>query len=267
VGIGQLSRARIEATWPERALGAGTAAALIVYAGNHVFSPAPLAPAAMALIAASLVLVLPRIGWITLAAGAAALAVGQHRPGIAMVIVIAALLGVLASPRTPTTWPLPAAAAALGAIGLATAWPAAAARAPTMFRRAALAAAGWGWVVLLSAGASVADRPPPSVWGGSPYETWHHLLVPIVTSGALVTGVIWALAACLAPYVARGHRLSVDFVRAVVWAAVLASATGISRGIQIHPAAWLGAAIGAATLLLPSLLGELRGRESLTPVP
>jgi hypothetical protein len=52
-----------------------------------------------------------------------------------------------------------------------------------------------------------------------------------------------------------------------VWAAVLASATGLAHGVTIQPAATLGAAIGAATLLIPSLLGELRGCESLAPVP
>jgi hypothetical protein len=184
-----------------------------------------------------------------------------------MVIVIASLLGVLASPRSPTAWPLPGVAAALGVAGLATAWPALAARAPTMLRRAALAAAGWGWIVLVSAGATIAGRPPPAVWGASPYETWHHVLVPIVTGGALVTGAIWAMAASVAPYVARGRSLGIDFVRTVVWAAVLASATGISHGIEMHPAATVGAVIGAATLLLPTLLGELRGSEPLTPVP
>jgi hypothetical protein len=121
--------------------------------------------------------------------------------------------------------------------------------------------------VLLSAGAHAAHRPSATVWGQSVYETWHHVLIATVTSGALLTAGVWAAAAVLAPYAATGRRLGMDFVRTVVWAAVLASATGLAHGVTIQPAATLGAAIGAATLLIPSLLGELRGCESLAPVP
>lgn len=258
---------RVRAPWPERALGAAVAAGLVIYVSAHAFSPAPLAPAALGLIAAGITLLLPRIGWLALAATTAAIAASQHEAGVAMVAMIAALTGVVAFPLRGTSWPLPGAAAAVGLIGVATAWPALAARAPTIARRAMLGAAGWAWVLLLAAGAKVANRPAEAVWSSSAYETWHHVLVPIVTSGALLVGTIWAAAAACAPYAARGRSLGLDIVRTVVWAAVLASATMLPRGLSMHPSPALGSAIGAATLLIPTLLGEVRGREPLSPVP
>jgi hypothetical protein len=254
---------RARATRLERVLGAGAAAALAAWAATHVLTPAPIAPAAVALVAAGAVLVAPRIGWLTLTAAFAALAAGQHHPGMAMLVLIAGLIAPLASPRRGAAWPLPSGAAALGAIGLATAWPALAARARTPWHRAGIAAAGWGWVVLLSAGAHTTARPAAVVWGASAYATWHDLLVPIVTSGALVTAAIWAGAAVLAPYLVRGRRIAVDAVRTVVWAAVLASATGMTHGATLRPGPAFGAVVAAAVILAPGLLGELRGREVL----
>jgi hypothetical protein len=242
------------ARWSERGLAAVTAAVLFAYTSAHAFAPSPLAPAAMALIAAGLTLVLPRIGWLTLTAATAAIAASQHQDGFAMVATVVSLAGIVTLINAPTSWPLPGAAAALGLAGLATAWPALASRAQTLTRRAALGAAGWGWVVALSAGAHVVGRPPPDVWGASLYEAWHHVLVPIVTSGALVTGAIWAGAAVVAPWVARGRKLAIDVIRTVIWAAVLASATGLGHGMVVQPAAFLGAAIGAATLVVPSVV-------------
>jgi hypothetical protein len=128
-----------------------------------------------------------------------------------------------------------------------------------------LGAAGWVWVVALGAGAHAADRPPADVWGPSLYEAWHHVVVPIITSGALITGAIWAGAAVLAPWVATGRSLAVDAVRTVVWAAVLAAGTGLGHGIVVHPAAAVGAAIGAATLIGPSVVAASRAAAYPNP--
>jgi hypothetical protein len=219
----------------------------------------------MALIAAGLVLALPRIGWLTLTAVTAAFAASQHEAGFAVVATVASLAGVVALLRAPRSWPLPAAAAAIGLAGLATAWPALASRAPSTTRRAALGAAGWVWVIALSAGAHLAGRPPADAWGASLYETWHHVLVPIVTSGALLTGAIWAGAAVIAPWVATGRSLALDAVRTVVWAAALAAATGLGHGMIVHPAAAIGAAIGAATLVGPSVVAATRAAAYPNP--
>src|SRR5207253_276646 len=87
------------------------------------------------------------------------------------------------------SWPLPALAPALGLIGIAGMWPALAAGAATAWRRAALAASGWIWLVLAAplAGRDLYARrpsgtPDPSTWIASPYQATHHVLAPAVTS-------------------------------------------------------------------------------------
>jgi hypothetical protein len=57
-------------------------------------------------------------------------------------MAIAMAAPALVLPRAGTLWPLPAIAAALGVVGLAGAWPALAANARTIPRRAALATGG-----------------------------------------------------------------------------------------------------------------------------
>jgi hypothetical protein len=253
--------------WPERALGAATAAGLAVWAASQLLSATSIAPAALALVAGGLTLVLPRIGWLALAAVIAALAAGQHHAGASLAVLAAAVIPILLMPRARTGWPLPAVAAALGSLGLAAAWPALAARAPSMWRRAALGAAGWLWVALTAAGVRIAHRPPAPAWTASPGQALHHVIVPIVTSGMWVGGVVWALAALTAPYLVSERRPAVDVVRVVVWAAALASATSTLPGVTMRPAALAGVAIGAATLLVGSLVAHLRERESFSPVP
>src|ERR1700745_1924301 len=70
---------------------------------------------------------------------------------MALVVLIGLLLPVVLLPTRPTLWPLAAGAPALGLVGvagLAGAWRALAGGAGTPWRRAALGAIGWSWLLL-----------------------------------------------------------------------------------------------------------------------
>ncbi|MGI8505367.1 MAG: protein kinase domain-containing protein [Solirubrobacteraceae bacterium] len=254
--------------WPARALAALGAAATAAWLSAVLLATAPLPPAAAALAAGGLTLVLPRVGWLALTAAACATTIAQGRPGFALLALLALLVPVLFTVRTPQAWPLPAGAPALGLIGLAGAWPALAARAPTAWRRAALGAAGWIWLLIAApiAGRVLYLKPVPAsspmdAWAGSPYETVHRVLVPLLSSGALAPAAVWALAAAVLPWLVLGRSRALDCVRVVIWSAALAAATAAaitvvhgSDLIATAPAAVLGAAAGAVVALAPSWL-------------
>jgi hypothetical protein len=261
--------------WPPRALGAAGAAALTVWLTVTALAPAPVPPAAAGLLAGAAVLLLPRLGWWALTVALTALAVAQHLPGAAGVIALALALPVVLTPAAPSTWPLSAGAPALGLIGLAGAWPAVAGRATTLWRRAALGAIGWVWLLLASA---IAGKPlylplvpgvaAPHAWMSSLSVTVDHLLRPEISAGVLAPALVWALAAVTLPWLVRGGSLALDVVRVIVWAAVVVSATGaaiaawhgpaMGPGGVSAPTALLGALASAVVALAPSLLGTRR---------
>jgi serine/threonine protein kinase len=263
--------------WIARGLAALGAAATAAWLAVVALSPAPAPPFALAAVAGGLTLLLPRVGWLTLGAAACAIAAAQDHPGTAVVIAIAALIPVLLLIRRPTAWPLAAGAPALGLLGLAGAWPALAGRATTVWRRAALGFTGWIWLVLA---APVANRvfylpllpgtPALRDWAGSPHETVHQVLTPMLTSGALAPAPLWALAAAVLPWLVRRRSLALDTIRAVVWSAVLVSATGVAvtaahggGGLRAAPGATVGAVVGAAIALTPSAAAAWRSRGGL----
>jgi eukaryotic-like serine/threonine-protein kinase len=264
--------------WPPRALAAVGAAALTVWLTLSALGPSPVPPAAAGLLAGAAVLLLPRLGWGALTIALAILAASQHLPGAAAVIALAMSLPLLLSPAAATTWPLSAGAPALGLIGLAGAWPAVAARATTPWRRAALGALGWIWVLLASAVVGKAlylplapGVAPPHAWMSSLPDTVDHLLRPVLTSGVLAPAVVWALAAVTLPWLVRGGSLILDAVRVVAWAVIVVSATGAAMA-ALHgsgtsgtapthpsaPTALVGAAASVAVALAPLLLGMWR---------
>jgi len=262
--------------WPPRALAAAAAAAVTVWLTTGALAPSPVPPAAAGLLAGAAVLLLPRLGWGALTLALAALAASRHLPGAAAVITIAFLLPVVISPAAATTWPLSVGAPALGLIGLAGAWPAVAARATTPWRRAALGASGWVWLLLASAIVGKAlylplapGVAPPHAWMTSLSETVDHLLRPDISAGVLVPALVWAAAAVTLPWLVRGSSIVLDVVRVVIWAAIVVSATGAAI-VAVHgsdsagaaPSALIGAAAAAAVALAPSLLGMWRVRFS-----
>jgi eukaryotic-like serine/threonine-protein kinase len=254
--------------WPARGLAAAGAAALTAWLLANLLVAEPLPPAAAAIIAGGATLLLPRLGWVGLTIGLCAGAAAQNRPGAALVILIAALLPIVLLAAKPTAWSLAAGAPALGLIGLAGAWPALAARAATSWRRAALGAIGWVWLLLAGSISGktlylphIPGAPPAGVWAGSLDQTLHHLLATLVSTGVLVPAAVWALAAVVLPWLVGGRSPVLDVIRVVVWAAMLASATSIAV-IAVHgsdrigaaPSATLGALAAAGVALVPLAL-------------
>jgi len=274
---GRLPRSRLR--WSDRGLAGAGAAGIAAWIAGNVLAPAPVAPAAVALLAGLAVAALPRIGWLALALAAAGALAAQQRTGAAVLVLLAALVPLLLLFRHPARWPLAAAAPALGMLGLAGAWPALAARASGAWQRAALGATGWIWL----AGAGIlgshglytrllSGTPPGSRWMPSLDQTFNHVLWPLLQSGLLAPAVVWGAAAVVLPWITRTRSLALEVVLVTVWAAMLASATTsvlalAHGGIAVKPnAVVLGAVAAGIVALLPSLLGH-RGPPQRAAVP
>ena len=257
--------------WPARAAAAAVTAILAAWLASHVLAPSALAPAAAAVVAALAVAALPRLGWVALAFVAAGILVAQGRAGGALVILSAGLLPVVLLPRSPTTWPLSAAAPALGVLSLAGAWPAIAARAATPWRRAALAMTGWVWLAVASslANADLYARrppgtPPSSTWMPSLQQTVDHLLTPLAGTGMVACALLWGAAAVVLPLLAERRPFGLAVVLVTVWSAIVVSAIATflgvnhSRGAGMPATAVLGAIAGAIVALAPAALRSWR---------
>ncbi|MGZ4270690.1 MAG: protein kinase domain-containing protein [Solirubrobacteraceae bacterium] len=195
---------------------AGLAAAALRWLG----SGPPMTPPAGAAVAAAAVLLLPRVGWLAVAAALGAWLGGD----VAWLLAALALPTAVLLRRAGTLWSLPAAAPLLGAASLAGAWPVLAAQAGSAWRRAVLGALGFWWLalaeVLLGRRLALGAPPGTELHGAGGID-----LGPIVTSGALGLAGLWAAAAVLLPIVVRGRRLAPDLIGACLWATGLASAT------------------------------------------
>jgi hypothetical protein len=230
--------------------------------------PSPLAPAAAGLLAGGLTLVLPRLGFMALTASVCVAALFQRQPGAAVVVLAGALVPMIVLARRPRAWPLSAAAPVLGLVGLAGAWPALAARAATPWRRAALGATGWVWLALAGpiSGHGMYLAHVPGTWAldsfsGSMGASLHHVLLPLISTGALAGAPVWGLAAVVAPLLIRRRSLIGDTVRVIAWAAIVISATMLSlglldggQGLGTPPTALVGTFADAALALAPSAI-------------
>jgi eukaryotic-like serine/threonine-protein kinase len=257
--------------WPARAAAAAASAILAAWLASHVFAPYALAPAAAAVVAALAVAALPRLGWVALALLGAGILVAQGRAGGALVLLCAGLLPVVLLPRSPTTWPLSAAAPALGAISLAGAWPAIAARAVTPWRRAVLGITGWVWLAVASALTDAdlyaprsAATPPASAWMTSLQQAADHVLTPLVSSGMIACALVWGAAAVVLPLLVTRRPFPVALVLVTAWSAMVVSAIATflgvnhSRGAGMPATAVLGAIAGAIVALAPAALRSWR---------
>ncbi len=258
------------------ALGAGVAAAWL---SSHVLGSSPLPGPLAAVLAAALVLFLPRLGWLALVVSVSVIAIAQGNWSLALVTLLMLALPVALLVARPLDWPLAAGAPALGLIGLAGAWPALAARAASPWRRAALAATGWVW--LLFAGlvgesqlylSRIPGTTPVGNWADSPTALLHQELLPLLRSGALTPALVWALAAVVLPWLVRGRSLAVDLVRVVIWAAMLQSATVVatsaingSDGVRAAPTAVIGSVAAGAFALGMAWFPKLA--QSWRPAP
>ncbi len=243
--------------------------------GTRIVGHAVMAPTALALIAGGAVLLLPRIGFLLLSATLVLAAVVNGQPGEALLLAAALCVPAVLLSRSGTRWPLAAAAPALGAIGLSGAWPALAARAATVWQRAALGFIGWLWVVAaeLLSGARLLLRLPPAVpprgvWSSSLYETSHHVLGVLAGSGVLAGALVWALAAAILPAATSAGPQASRALKVALWAAALVTATalalkGAGGGLAFtSPGTAALGAVGAALLALaPSTAQAWRARQ------
>jgi tRNA A-37 threonylcarbamoyl transferase component Bud32 len=201
---------------PRRVLAGVAAAALAAYLQAHVPGASPLPGALTAVLAGAAVAVLPRAGWLILAALTAASLIVHSRPGAALVLVAAAMIPVLTAPRDGPAWPLAAGAPALNAIGLAAAWPALAGLSTKAYRRAVLAATGYVWTVLWTR----AITTTTSLDGAT-----HHVLAPLATTGTLIAATVWAAAALTLPLTYSPRWPALECLRLALWATALALGT------------------------------------------
>ena len=229
---------------------APTAAGVLVYAALAGLTPeAAVPPALAAAITAAVIVVLPRVGWLAAAIGVPVLlTLGPvQRPGAALLVAALALTSPLLLRADGRAWALPAAAPALGLIGLAGAYPALAGQAPRWSARLALGALGAWWLVLaepllertLVLGVAPGTPSRPS-FDGAPGITAGDVIAPAASSGALLLALIWAGAALVLPWIVRGRSLSADAVAATAWAAGTAAAT-VALG------EWLGDRVSDST--------------------
>lgn len=182
-------------------------------------------PGLLAVGAAALVLLLPRLGWLSTAAGVIA-AVAMRDAGAA--VLLAAMLAPVPVllPRAGTAWSVPALAPLLGVAGLAGAFPALAGQAARPTVRAGLGALGAWWVLLAAAplGGTLHLGSTPAGWPGSAAGA-AEVLGDVVSSGAVALVAVWALAALLLPVLVRGWNAAADIAAAAGWAAGTAAAT------------------------------------------
>jgi tRNA A-37 threonylcarbamoyl transferase component Bud32 len=253
--------------WVQRAVAALAGAGAAAWLDGRLGGAAP--SGALALAAAVLLLLAPRLGWLALVvllAGVAA--VGGHA-GDALLVALAGLAPALLIARRGALWPLGAVAVALGMVGLGGVWPALAGRARGVWARASLGAIGWAWLSFAAAlsGAQVYVRdppgvPPPAAFAGSPALAVHGAFAHLARPSALAGAVVWAVGSAVAPLVARPRSPALAVVAAVVWAAALAFGAIALSGPAEGPTA-ATAAIGAlgataAMLALGCPLGRRR---------
>jgi serine/threonine protein kinase len=266
--------------WPDRALAGAAAAVVAAWLAGVVLTHSPVPPPIAAAIGAVIVAALPRIGWGALVLASGIGLAAQGHPGATLVFAIAALLPVFLVPLRPASWPLGAFAPALGAIGLAGAWPAIAGRAPGPWQRAALGASGWimlvaadslgGSALYLHLGHTVGAR---AAWMPSLSQTLHHLIFPLASAGILAPALVWALAACLLPWTTAMRPLGVQLVLVTVWTSATASATtvllhaGHTATLLTPGAAVLGAIAAGVVALAPSIVGAIRASRGAGNTP
>jgi eukaryotic-like serine/threonine-protein kinase len=217
----------------ERA-GAGALGGGLVLAALEALGPEPPFSALGAAAAAALAIaLLPRIAWLLAVAGVCIWLASPEadRQGTALVVAAAAAPVPLLLPRAGLLWSLPVLAPLLGTIALAPAFVGVAALAPTSWRRAGLAAAGFVWLAVGEAlsGEALLFGPPDGTlprgdWEGSFTGAASNALEPLLTTPALGPLLVWAAFAVLLPLAVRGRWIVLDLIGAGLWTAGLIAA-------------------------------------------
>ncbi|MGH2881177.1 MAG: protein kinase domain-containing protein [Solirubrobacteraceae bacterium] len=247
-------REKFHIPWPRRALAGTAAAATVAWLAHHAPGSSPVPAAATACVAGVLVAALPRAGWFALTAFMATCLVTHSHAAAALLLVAGALVPVVMSPRDGPAWPLAAGAPALGAIGLAGAWPAVAGFAGPAWRRAMLAATGLVWLALAHA-----------TYTASTDASVHHVLAPVLTVGTPVGAGVWAAAAIVLPWAGIRRSPVLEAALLAGWAGALALGTvaatnlGASGPHLTAGAAIVGAIAGAFVALVTRRAGHRLG--------
>ncbi len=252
--------------------GAGLLAGLLMLAALGTLGPTPpFSPVVAAGVVAVGVALLPRIGWLISALALLGWLVSPEadREGTALLLAFVLTPVPLLLPRAGLLWSVPILAPLLGAASLAPAFVAVAALAPTVARRAGLAAAGFLW---LAGGEALTGDPllfgspdgteslalwQSSITGGASDAVW-----PLLSSPALAPALVWAGFAVLLPFLVRGRSTGVDLAAGSLWAVglllahsalgdLLASSGGLSdaRGAVAGTLIGAVAAVAAAAAL------------------
>ena len=222
---------------------AGDAAATGKAVGETTGAAPPVAPLTGAFVVGLATLLLPRLAWLAFAA-ATTTWLFTEVPGRAWLVLAAALpVPLLLRRAAPATWSLPGAAPllALGTVG--GAFPALAARAGSLPRRAIAGALGAWWLLLVEAATGrhlLLAAPAGAAHGGT------DAITAVATSPAIALLGVWAAGAAVLPYLVRGRLLVADIALAIAWAAGLAAATQAAIGGA--PRGLIAGAIAAAVL-------------------
>jgi hypothetical protein len=244
--------------------GAGLAAGMLVLGLLEAMGPEPpFSPLAAGGLAALAVALLPRLGWLLSAAALCLWFASPEadRQGVALMVAVGAAAVPLLLPRAGLTWSLPVLAPLLGTIALAPAFVGVAALAPTVWRRAGLAAAGALWLVLgeaISGKALLLGVPDGGVgldrWEGSVVRGAEHGVEPLAATATLAVALVWAAFAVLLPLLVRGRWLAVDLLSAALWAlglmaALVAAGDLVAGEVALDQARGLVAGAAVAALV------------------
>jgi len=214
---------------------------------------------------------LPRVGWLALGLMLVAWLGVDGDPGTAVLVALALAPVPTVLRSTPWLWCAPALAPLLGLLGLALAFPALVARLGGVWQRSALGALGVWWLILAEAAFGrrllfgvPAGVSPPQGWRDLPLEAIAHAVVPLLIGAELLLGVLWSLAAVVAPFVVGGPSLTRRALGAIAWATALIATTGlVGEGVgSVRTTSLLGGgALALAIAVLPTA-GRSTGRTA-----
>ncbi len=250
---------------------AGLAAGLLVIVGLELLGPAPpISSVTAAGVAALLVALLPRVGWIVSALALCGWLASPEAGREGTVLVLAAALAPtpVLLPRAGLLWSVPALAPLLGSVALAPLFVGVAALGATAWRRAGLAAAGFLWLAAaeILTGSELLFGAPDGTpargeWQGSVIDAAGDAILPLISSPALLPLLVWVAFALALPLLVRGRYGTLDLVAAALWAAGLVAAHSVvgdllagTTELDRARGAAAGACLGAVVALLVRLV-------------
>jgi eukaryotic-like serine/threonine-protein kinase len=193
------------------------------------------------------------------------------RPGLALVCGALTAPAILVASRLP--WAaVPTLAPALGAVGAAPLFAAAAGSRGGTLERAVMGALGWCWMIVGASALGTGSRlglssPPPEGWTRSTEAAARALLDPLLTPEALLGAAIFALAAVALGIVLRAGHVALALLGALVWSAGYEGALRIVADGRLtgRPALIALAALAAVLVRFRRSLPRLAARRAKIP--